>query len=384
MGKKISLIFVIGILFIFQSLSAQDWSTTIRLTWNSGSSREPVIAIGTDDSVHVVWHDETPGNWEIYHRKSTDEGTTWSTSKRLTWSSSNSMQPTISVDPSNVIHVIWQDNTPGNYELFYKKSTDGGTSWSASKRLTWTYETTYQPQIAIDSSHTIHVICIQDVFAYDEIFHKRSTDGGATWTTLKRLTWTSDFSLLPSLAIAPDDSLHVAWRDSKSGNWEIYYKNSTTGGTNWSGTKRLTWTPTPSTSPDIAVDLSNKIHVVWTDSSPGKVEIFYRSSTDGGTNWSGAKRQTWTWSVSESPCIKVSPDDVIHLTWNNYVSSTNSEIFYKSSTNGGVTWSSTERLTWNSRWSGLAEVAADSSSNIHLVWHESISNNYEIFYKNRK
>ncbi len=47
-------------------------------------------------------------------------GATWTT-QRLTWNSGNSYKPTIAVDSSNHIHVVWHDDTPGNREIFYKK-----------------------------------------------------------------------------------------------------------------------------------------------------------------------------------------------------------------------------------------------------------------------
>jgi len=238
--------------------------------------------------------------------------------------------------------------------------------------------------MAIDSSDTIHIICRDSPPNTSDIFHKKSIDGGTTWTSLKRLTWTGNSSSLPAFAIAPDDSLHVVWRESVSSNREIYYKKSTNGGTNWAGSKRLTWNPSESNIPDITVDLNNKIHVVWIDDSPGSDEVFYKSSTSGGVSWSASKRLTWhSWSCS-SPNIAAGPLNVIHLAWYNYVSSTNPEIFYKSSENGGTSWLATKRLTWNSSWSGRPVLAIDSGKNVHMVWEESIGGSGEVYYRNRK
>ncbi len=32
----------------------------------------------SNDNVHVVWHDFRQGNWEIYYKRASDRGTTWS------------------------------------------------------------------------------------------------------------------------------------------------------------------------------------------------------------------------------------------------------------------------------------------------------------------
>jgi hypothetical protein len=61
----------------------------------------------------------------------------WTASQRLTWTTGESYWPSLAVDPSGHLHVVWYDLTPGNMEIYYKKSTDGGGNWTASQRLTW-------------------------------------------------------------------------------------------------------------------------------------------------------------------------------------------------------------------------------------------------------
>jgi hypothetical protein len=48
-----------------------------------------------------------------------------------------------------------EEGPGGNLNLYYKKSPDGGTTWS-TKRLTWSYAN--YPVIAIDSKNNIHVV----------------------------------------------------------------------------------------------------------------------------------------------------------------------------------------------------------------------------------
>ena len=35
----------------------------------------------------------------------------------------------------NVVHVVWTDQRDSNYVIYYKRTTDGGTSWGADTRL---------------------------------------------------------------------------------------------------------------------------------------------------------------------------------------------------------------------------------------------------------
>jgi hypothetical protein len=83
-------------------------------------SSDPAIAVDSNSRIHVVWDDKYPSKAEIYYKKSTDKGVNWTT-KRLTWNSGDSLRPDIFVDSNKNIHVVWCDETPGNYEIYYRK-----------------------------------------------------------------------------------------------------------------------------------------------------------------------------------------------------------------------------------------------------------------------
>jgi hypothetical protein len=234
------------------------------------------MPIVSSDTIHIVWFDQTPGNLEIYHKRTTDGGTSWSPAKRLTWTSGDSRVPAIAIDSGNSIHVAWQDYTPGNYEIYYKRSSDGGATWSVVKRLTWTSGNSYSPAIAIDSSNTIHVAWDDDTPGNFEIYYKVSEDGGTTWSPVKRLTWTSGESCDAALAIDSSNQIHLAWDDEAPGNAEIYHKRSADGGATWSAADRLTWTAALTCYPAMAADTNNMVHVVWQDYTLGNVVVYYK------------------------------------------------------------------------------------------------------------
>ena len=130
-----------------------------RLTWTSGASSSPAIAIDSKKGLHVIWYDDTPGNQEIYYRRSTDGGANWDALKRLTWTLSSSYYTAIAIDANDAIHISWTDNTSGSYQIYYRKSTDRGSSWGEIQRLTWTSGASFGPAIAVDSKNHIHLVC---------------------------------------------------------------------------------------------------------------------------------------------------------------------------------------------------------------------------------
>jgi hypothetical protein len=381
MRKRSLIIFLAAALFYFATVAFADWGPAKRLTWTSGTSVLPALAVDSDNAIHVVWEDETPGNPEIYYRKTTDGGATWSAIKRLTWTPGNSSRPDISIDSNDNIHVVWDDGTPGYSEIYYKRSTDGGETWTADRRLTWTPDWSDNPALAIDSTDDIHLVW-QDYTPgfFPEIYHKRTTDGGTTWSTTKRITWTAGFSFDPALAIDSTDALNVFWEDYTPGFSEIYHKKTTDGGTTWSTTKRITWTAGDSFDPAPATDSTDALHLVWYDDTPGNLEVHYKKTIDGGATWSVTERMTWTSGNSQHPVMAIDSTDAVHVVWDDDTPG-DDEIYYKKSTNGGTTWSTVQRLTWKSGSSRCPALAIDSNDTIHIVWQDDTPGNDEIYYK---
>jgi len=64
----------------------------------------------------------------------TNGGLNWGPDTRLTNNSAYSGDPSITVS-GQVVHVVWQDNRDGNDELYYKRSSDAGATWSADIRI---------------------------------------------------------------------------------------------------------------------------------------------------------------------------------------------------------------------------------------------------------
>jgi hypothetical protein len=380
--KRIHLVvLVIGFLHFVQ-LAQADWTPAKRLTWNPGQSRSPAMAVDSKNTIHVVWADDTDGNYEIWYKKSTDGGTAWSTVKRLSWTPADSYVPTIAIDSKNCLHLIW-DEPVG---IYYRRSPDGGATWSAPKKLSSLGSC---PVIGCDSSNQTHVAWyfgdLTPESSDADIWYTKSTDGGTAWSTAMSLSPVSGANTDPAIAVDPYDHIHIVWEND---NWDpigqytypndLYYTRSNDGGITWIAAKRLTWTSGSTNSPAIAIG-NNSVHVVWTDGTPQNAEIYYVRSTDGGKTWGTAKRLTWTSGESSDPATGISSDGHLHAIWADRSPGTQ-ELFYKRSTDGGGTWTTSRRITWTITSCEGPAIAMDSSNTVHVVW----SMGAEIYYKNGK
>ena len=381
--KKLAAFNILVVLIIIFPATAQTWSPIKRLTWNSGTSVAPSLDIVSTTGIHVVWSDDTAGNSEIYYKQSTDNGSTWSPLQRLTWNPGGSYSPAICADSAGGIHIFWFDDSISNSEIYHKSSFDGGNTWSVTTRFTWNSGESVWPSAASDSSGGIYTVWADDSPGNSEIYYKQSTDNGSTWSALNRLTWNSGGSYTPVLTAHFVYGIHIIWADDSPGNREIYYKQTLDKGGTWSIPKRLTWNSGTSESASIAMDASGRIYVFWDDDSSGNREIYYKQSSDSGTTWSALGRLTWNPEWSGSPTAKADNLNGIHVIWQDETSG-NFEIYYKNSMNSGATWSSLYRITWNSGWSGGPAIIVDGLNGLHTVWYDQTPGNFEIFYKNKK
>jgi hypothetical protein len=377
--KRMGLMIASLVFFLFAQVAQADWTPARRLTWTSGYSENPAIAVDSSGNLHVVWSD-TVGSHDLYYKKSTDGGATWTVTKRITWTSGYSIYPTIAVDSSDNLHLVWRDDTGGNNEIYYKKSTDGGVTWTTSQRLTWTSGISWDPAIAISPSGNLHVVWYDGTGGNNEIYYKKSTNGGAKWSASQRLTWTSGYSEYPAVLVDSSGNVHVVWQAHIPVNSEIYYKRSTDGGATWTPSQRLTWNSYYSGSPAIAVDSSGNLHVVWYDSATTNFEIHYRKSTDGGTTWTPSQRLTWTPGYSENPAIAVDSSGNLHVVWDDDTPG-NYEIYYKRSTDGGATWTPSQRLTNTSGVSWYPAIGVRFTGELCVLWQDLLPDNWEIYYE---
>jgi hypothetical protein len=371
---KLLLLFIVTMFIV--PVSFAQWEPDVRLTNNADSSRmwwgtsHSIASSG--DTVHVVWYDKSDGNFEIYYIHSTDGGASWENATRLTNNLAKSTSPAIAVYGS-VVHVVWCDNSEGNNEIFYRRSTDGGTSWEDEQRLTNDIANSYGQTISVSGS-IVHIVWVSFEDGIYEIRYRQSTDSGTTWGPEIWLSNNSNYCFNPSITSTGPDVL-IVWNDSRDGNLEIYSRRSLDGGLNWEPYVRLTNDPAISLTPSLSMS-GSFVHLVWGDNREGNYKLFYKQSVDGGLSWSEDIRINNT--VALSPNIS-SIDSLVCVVWTDYRAGI-PEIFFKRSADGGNTWD-TDVMLNDFSYSSEHPFIAISGSVLHAVWYDFRDGNFEIYYK---
>jgi len=365
------------------------WTEDINLSNSSLNDKESSISVH-ENVVHLVWrHNYT----DIIYAKSNDNGKTWNEFISLYNNSLGSLfYPEIKASEQN-IHVVWEDRD-GWDGIYYRNSTDNGETWNSVKRISADGVNARGPLLFVNNSN-VHVIWWdQRDGANGEIYYRRSLDGGITWDNGQGVDIDRRITFSPSatgnIAFAGSGSnLSVIWSDERNGNFDIYGMISKDNGDTWEdglGTpdvgRRLTADATDSMWNAIAMNGSD-IHIVWMDESwPGPAyRVYYLNSTDMGVTWSPIQLLTGPSPLMASPDIAIWGSN-IHVTWDDARDDGSTmEIYYKNSTDSGISWNGDTRLTYNEGNHSYHPRIAPTESVVHVTWWDDRDGLAEVYYK---
>jgi hypothetical protein len=304
----------------------------------------------------------------------------WQPDQRLTNDTASSVYLTNTswsiAASGDTVHVVWRDSRDNNNEIYYKRSTDGGIHWEVDVRLTNDTANSSTPCVAVLGTIT-HVAWNDFRDGNSEIYYKRSTDGGESWGSDTRLTNGAFWAGTACLAVSAS-MVHLVWRDSRGGSsaddYKIYYKRSTDEGMHWGADTALP-TGMQAFNPSLAVS-GRFVHVVWNEKQNERMGIHYLRSTNDGESW-GNQIRLFSSVAAQLPSVAVSGSDV-HVVWDDYRDG-NSEIYHIRSTDDGMQWESETRLSDQadpSMWPSVCR----SGSNVHIVWQDERNGTPEIYY----
>jgi len=336
-----------------------SWTDRIRLTRNDFQSRNPDIAIDTNNKFHIVWADARGGfGTDIYYTQLGTNGDylldghiplssdlssrlTEDVVLRLTTDLAISEDPTIAI-ANNKIHIVWVDDRNGKRELYYKwlYYSSGALEDYNDLQLTGAPGDRSNPDIAIDA--------------------------------------------------ADNNVIHLVWHDYRNGNWEIYYRKIRHAGVVYLGNDiRLTNDLVESSFPSLAVDSNQKIHIVWQDTRTGHYEIYYKYIYWNGDALEQSEEEiqlsAMDSSDSENPSISIDQDDNIHVVWEDWkYGLSNSEIYYRK-INSDSTLENEKRITNAFAHSERPSIVAQTQLpyNLHITWLDDRNDarTDEVFYK---
>ncbi len=387
-GLPLGVLGIIAVFVIVVSLVSvvfaypEGWGDDIRLTFDPDNSWYPSLAVDSNNNVHIAWNDDRDGNEEIYYTKLDNNGNTLVEDRRLTFAPAASYVPSLALDSNNNVHIAWNDDRDGNYEIYYTKLDNNGNTLVEDRRLTFAPADSWAPSLALDSNNNVHIAWRDDRDGNREIYYTKLDNDGNTLVDDRRLTFDPAYSYRPSLAVDSNNNVHIAWWDSRDGGTEIYYTKLDNNGNTLVDDRRLTFDPASSRYPSLALDSNNNVHIAWEDYRHGNSnsEIYYTKLDNNGNTLVDDRRLTFDPAYSSWPSLALDSNNNVHIAWHDDRDG-NYEIYYTKLDNNGNTLVDDTRLTFDPAGSVVPSLALDSNNNVHIAWHDSRDGNAEIYYK---
>lgn len=257
-----------------------------------GSRANPSIEV-SDGSIHIVWEDDRSGSWDIYYSKSNNNGTSFLPDVQVNDDPSEDgvhhLCPDVSAH-NGTVYVVWQDERSGlGSEIFFSKSLDG-YSFSPNLKISDSGTEEMCPSLAVDRNSGI--LYVAWASKDREIRLARSLDGGENFESSVLVSDVSaNQTRDPKVAVDPEGKVYVVWSDARAGkipgrdeeDFDIYIANSTTWGKSFGIDTRVNdmGYDIVQTNPSISIDGKGTVYVVWEDGRLGSRDIFFSKSLDG-------------------------------------------------------------------------------------------------------
>mgnify|MGYP005846973835 CR=1 FL=1 len=357
-GKRVLALHVdrLGVLWVgtdrgLMRIEGENWQ---RLTSADGLAGDKVYAIledpqgmlwfGTDRGVSrydgIAWRTESgAGEGPVYALLLDSDGVYWfGTEKGLVRYDGKTWQTLSSDQGGGRVLALAQDKTvnalcPNCSDIFYRRSTDNGVTWSAPVNLSRSPTGSTKPQIKLDGKGGVYVTWDEgwDFYAGrgspQSVAYTYSLDNGQTWSTPTIFRAPTSIGAAQQITLGIDGAgrLVVVWRVEaglRPESREVYYQVSSDRGRTWSAPRRLAGV----NARDWLTGLDN--YTAATDSA-GHVHLALVTQTDeitstqyslvhlewDGLRWSAPEAVFASEDLPEWPRLAIGGGNQVFLTW---------------------------------------------------------------------
>lgn len=293
-------------------------------------SRGPRVA-AAGSSVHVAWYDGRSGAFDIYLQTSTDGAEVWlndpvrvdSDGAGEAWSGG----PLVATDGAGAVVVAWEELRGGSPAVAVNASTDFGRTFPYDDTLLSDAPAgeASAPALAMLDQRARLAWQVQGADGLRQVHSAVSDDGGQSWSDTEVISPVGSDAFGPALAGDGDATIHAAWQDDRSVNYDIFHMPDAGG---WGAEQRV---DADFEGSAISVEVSlaawedGQLVAVWEDrrsddAGLGFNDLYYAWSDDGGATWSEADFRVNGNAPGSSWCVDAwvgrSPDgEALYFAW---------------------------------------------------------------------
>jgi hypothetical protein len=389
--------------------AAPGFAPQIRMGYSTGDQWEPAMAADSHGHIYILYpqYGPVPGcptctMPSMTLMVSSDNGVSWQPSRPMLPFSTGQFDPQIVVDPVDrqTVYASWLQNNKQN--VIVARSLDYGRTWSFSV-ADQAEEDTDKPVLAVRGA---------DVYVgfnrEQNFFVAASHDAGQTFHRVNiNPTAGPGWSLAGGATVDASGTVYFGWtayarHQMPSHPVSVFISRSADGGHNWSTTLLDVSGSPPECDGEacetgflgaqiaLASDAAGAVYALWNAGAVnrGPERIYFSSSTTAGASWSvRADVSAARGGIAHGfPAITAGVSGDVRIAWMDARAFDRQHrhlwnTFYRTSTNGGATWSPETKLSGASRFDDYVlpggfrfpfgdyfSIAIDSDGATNAVW----------------
>lgn len=356
-----------------------NFSEPKNLTQNKDDSVYPQVS-SSSNSVYLVWQESVGSyvsrNYDIFFRQSNDGGDTFGSSINLSNNPGFSEHPQIA-SVGNNIYVVWVDDSSGEREIMFSKSSDRGETFTNSIVISQNSTDPNHVELAAEGQSIYVVWNSFDTEMRNIILLSKSDNAGKTFGEIREIG-TADNETFPKIA-ANAGEYYVAWNKKNNKDTEILFikghkdDNNTH---NFANLSKLNNEGIDGGESQVTA-FADRVLVSWTSNLPvDKKHVYIRNSANNGNDFGNTIRLS---SINSSNVENIIINGNTYVVWQDNING-NQDIFLTKTNINGTSIDKPVNVSHNTGISECPSITV-SRNEIHMVWEDDTTGNHEVLYK---
>lgn len=269
------------------SQNRRDWSTPVTVS-DAGQTRntfEPQLIVDSTGLVTAVWF-RTGGNGisNILYSSRLQRGGSWSTEVRVSSLSESVSSFDMAVDSTGLVTLVWGSNLNGG--VISSSTSQSGSPWSSPATLSETGQVANDPKVAVDSGGLATAVWLS-TYASSAIIQSSTSQSGQPWSPVTEISDPAYPSEYPQIAVDSSGAVTVIWIKPANGNYVIQARSKVIG-EEWQDQDTFNLSDGDGISGDanLAVNSSGLVAVIWTSWNRIDTEIVQVRTMESPGEWS--------------------------------------------------------------------------------------------------
>ena len=369
--------------------ASRDFSLPVNISNTNGFTKSlSGVLADAAGMVHFVYDDDVGfggrGTPSVFYKRSSDGGRTFTAPLKINGDHVLSANSVFALDPAGRIHVAWI-GFDGTFQAgaFYTMSSDGGQSFSTPINVAAAGHFPELLAIAVDGNGDVLLAYTDFSLQNPRVFAARSNNSGASFGGPEMVSQANDTTNTFPVSAALDShgNGYVLYNGGLGSSTAITVNFArAAAGQNFAAPRALTPTATPAFAPHAAVDASDNLFVTFYDrfgTSTINRDVILIKSTDGGVSFSGQQNLSNNLGQSTIPHI-IQGGANLAVVWQDTTDNDQSDVFALRSTDNGASFSAVVNVSANHGQSTGPTGTYDASGNLLIAWLDDSTANPEI------